>query len=159
MALRTLAQAMIEERYFDHGQTTKIVVLPHTGDGLPIPFTTVRSPIPIDLMANRPTHLKFSTEGVGVDLCFGSDPPTPCFFQWDHVLAVQDLEGSLVSVTAITVSTIMEDRSIQEYVQPALKEMLLVTPKDEDPGALSTLERTERPKKPNPFRVIKGGEG
>ena len=151
MALRTLAQAMIEERYCTKGKTTKIVVIPHSGDGLPIPLASVRGPIPIYLMAHRPINLRFNKDGMSVDLCFGNDPPIPCFFQWDHVVAVQNMEDSLVSVTAITVSTIMEDHSVQEYVQPALKEMLIVTPKDEEPEP--------KPKKPDPFRLIKGGEG
>lgn len=121
--MRTLAHAMILRRYVERGETTRIVVLPVPDCGLPQRLVDAGQPVPLDILAGRPTNLLLDDDGVSVDLCFGG-PAVRCRFPWEAVMAVQGLEeegggpdpgvsGKLLQTLIVTVATVMEDHSIR----------------------------------------------
>jgi hypothetical protein len=109
-SVRTLAESLIRRRYIDRGDTTKIIVVPVPGCGLPDQFIEAGIPVPIDLLAGRPINIDMDNDGIGVDLCFNG-PPARCRFPWWSVLLVQDVSGKPVQTQVVTVAMVMEDGS------------------------------------------------
>jgi len=110
--MRTKAHAIIQRRYVEQGNTTRFVVLPLPGGGLPADLVDGAQPVTLDLLAGRPVNLELDDEGLSADLCFGG-PPTRCSFPWESVVAVQDSSGQLVPTLVVTVAMVMEDDTVE----------------------------------------------
>lgn len=145
--MKTKAHALVQRRYVDRGKTTRIVVLPAPGTGLPAGLLEGGRPVPLDLLAGRPVNLHLDDEGMSVDLCFDG-PPTRCTLPWATVVAVQSEESEeLVQTLAVTVAVRMEDDSLRpvgtaEDAQPF---------EPEEPAP-------KTPSGPPVLRVLDGGE-
>lgn len=172
--MRTLAHALIHRRYVERGETTRIVVLPVPGCGLPQRLVDAAQPVPLDLLAGRPTNLVLDDDGISVDLCFGG-PAARCRFPWEAVMAVQGAEdeaggpdtgvaGKLLQTLIVTVATVMEDHSIR----PASAEhfaSLAGAAESPAPGSSPPPDHSHTPRGPRPrggrprFQVITGKKG
>lgn len=110
--LRPKARALIQRRYVERGATTRIVVAPMPGSGLPGDLIEKALPVPLDLLTGRPVNLELSDEGLEADLCFGG-PPVRCTLPWSAVLAVQEDAGEELEQTlVVTLALRMEDDSL-----------------------------------------------
>jgi hypothetical protein len=172
--MRTLAHALIQRRYVERGETTRIVVLPVPDCGLPQRLVDGGQPVPLDILAGRPTNLVLDDDGISVDLCFGG-PAVRCRFPWEAVMAVQgaddadvDVSGKLLQTLVVTVATVMEDHS----VRPASAEhfaSLAGAAESPAPGSSPPPEHPHTPRGPRPrsggasgkprFQVITGKKG
>lgn len=110
--MRPLAQAQVQQRFVERGETTRIVVMPLPDSGLPMHLIEAGQPVPLDLLAGKPVRLELDETGLAADLCF-QGPPVRCTFPWESVIAVQDTTGSLIQTLVVTVAMVMEDRSIK----------------------------------------------
>ena len=149
--MRTLAHQLVEKRYVELGETTRIVVLPLTETGLPQHLVDPGQPVPLDLLAGRPVNLVLDEEGLSADLCF-QGPPVRCRFPWEAVIAVQDPSGNLVQTLVVTVATVMADESIKPTSPENLMTLLSnphspsVAVIDGGGGAASVNPRPDKPK-------------
>ncbi len=109
--MQPLAHRLIRQRYLERGATTRIVVLPLPGSGLPPALVEAGKPIPLDLLAGRPVNLELDDQGLSADLCFAG-PPVRCRLPWSAVAAVQGADGELVETMTLAVALIMEDGSL-----------------------------------------------
>jgi stringent starvation protein B len=155
--MRTLAHALIHGRYVERGETTRIVVVPMADSGLPQQLVEAATPVPLDILAGRPTNLELGDAGLSVDLCF-SGPPVRCSFPWEAVVAVQgpgDGGGvALVQTLVVTVATVMEDHTLRpastdRYAGAADGSDALEQPTPEPPPAPGSRGRGR-------FQVIRG---
>lgn len=121
--MRTLAHALVQQRFVDRGETTRIVVMPLPDSGLPNHLIKAGQPVPLDLLAGKPVHLELDDIELGADLCF-QGPPIRCTFPWESVIAVQDKSGTLIQTLVVTVATVMEDKSIQPSSRDRLESLL-----------------------------------
>jgi stringent starvation protein B len=174
--MRTLAHALIHRRYVEQGETTRIVVLPVPDCGLPQRLVDAAQPVPLDILAGRPTNLVLDDDGVSVDLCFGG-PAVRCRFPWEAVMAVQGADtadagvdvgasAKLLQTLVVTVATVMEDHTIR----PASAEHFASLAGAEEspaPGSSPPPEHPHTPRGPRPrlggakprFQVITGKKG
>jgi hypothetical protein len=110
--MRTLAHALIQKRFVEKGDTTRLIVLPVPESGLPDTLVEAGQPVTLDLLSGRPVNLTLGEKGLEADLCFAG-PPVHCTFPWEAVLATQDTSGTLVQTMVVTIATVMEDSSLQ----------------------------------------------
>lgn len=106
-----LALELIRVRYVENRATTRVVVAPLPGSGLPAALVEAGQPVMLDLLAGRPVNLELDETGLSADLCF-TGPPVRCRFPWTAVLAVQTPEGTLAQTLVVTMSMVMEDGSL-----------------------------------------------
>ncbi len=134
-AMRTKAHALIQRRYIEKGNTTRIVVLPLIDSGLPEELVHAGQPIPLDLLAGRPVNLALYETSLEADLCFGGSP-IRCTFPWTAVIAAQDEWGNLEQTLTMTVAVRMEDDSLSPTQLPNF------------PPSASERDETEQPQDP-----------
>jgi hypothetical protein len=106
--MNPLARKLIQQRYLDRGTSTRMVVLPLPGCGLPEGLVDAAQPVTLDLLVGRPVNLELDDESLWADLCF-SGPPVRCCFPWSGIAAVQGPDDTLVETLAVAIAVVMED--------------------------------------------------